>query len=752
MLLLYIVTIFVSAILLFLIQPLFANLVLPLLGGSPAVWNTATMFYQTVLLLGYIYAHIVKNKLSLKWQAIVHTVVILLPLVVLPIAVPSGWSPPTDSTPVLWMVGLLAVSVALPFFVLSTTSSLTQSWFARLGTASAKDPYFLYVASNIGSMIGLLGYPLLMQPLLRLREQSALWSIGYGVLAVLLLTTTWATWRRVRGAGTDALEAADVSPDVASAAPGGLRRLRWVLLAFVPSSLMLSVTTYISTDITPVPLLWVIPLALYLLTFIFVFARKQLLPPALMRTGMQVILILSATMLISQIDASPWLLIPLHLLAFFLITMTCHGQLAGDRPAARHLTEFYLWMSVGGALGGIFNALIAPAVFTSIAEYPLVLGLAALLVGLHATTRDELRRWLKPDLAFAAMLALGLSAAFLAAQQLPGGGGRLVTLGALALAGSLCFIFSNRGTRYGLGMAAVFVTGLLWSDQVAKPGLADDGAERRLTMRRSFFGINHVYAVDSFGTHVLLHGSTVHGGQYLAPERQCDPFSYYSRSNSLGHLFETRDKSLAQANIGVVGLGTGALAGYAQPGQRWTFYEIDPDVKAIAEDPKLFSYLSACAPQSKIVLGDARLQLAREIAQQPYDVLIMDAYSSDAIPIHLITKEAMQLYQSRLSADGLLIFHVSNRYFKLQPILANLAQETGMVGLRTARADFEKIDPNQPAAPAASGTTLAEWVVLARSPAQLADLARSPRWEPLKADASKPIWTDDFASLLGAFR
>jgi hypothetical protein len=757
MLPLFIITIFVSAVLLFLVQPLFANLILPLLGGSPAVWNTATMFYQTVLLLGYVYAHIVKTKLNPKAQAIVHTLVVLSPLVVLPIAVPSGWTPPTEGTPILWLVALLTAAVALPFFVLSTTSSLTQAWYARIGgTAKSQDPYFLYVASNIGSMIGLLGYPLLMQPNLRLQTQSWLWSAGYAVLAVLLLATTWTTWSKARGAQS---AQADTAVDPAFK-PTWFKRVRWVLLAFVPSSLMLSVTTYISTDITPVPLLWVIPLGLYLLTFILVFAKRQLLPQALVRFMMQALLVLLAVVIIFDLRViPPQLLIPLHMMAFFVITMACHGQLSADRPHPAYLTEFYLWMSIGGALGGIMNGLIAPMVFSRVIEYALVLSLPALLIGLKGVTRDSLRKYLRGDLAFGALIALGMSAAIAIALQLDGGLKRIMMISAVAVAGLLCTLLGTRALRYGVGMAALFLTGLLWSDSTSTFSMTE-GAQKRLDQRRSFFGVNATYHLQDNDMNVLVHGTTIHGVQFRDPAKRCEPLLYYSPKNPIGSIFETGKARASGANIGVVGLGNGTLAAYAKPGQRWTFYEIDPDVKTMAEDPRQFTYLSECSKNNKIVLGDARLQLARETDAPKYDVLILDAYSSDAIPLHLITKEAMALYKSRLADDGVLVFHITNRHFDLQPVLGNLAVETGLVAL-TSNRELDKRwwtpgsgPDGDPAfrADLSTGLSVSHWVLLAKNREALQGLDASPVWQPLPPAPDKPLWTDDFASLLSVFK
>ncbi len=385
LLIVYATTIFLTASLLFVVQPMFARMVLPLLGGSPAVWNTCLVFYQAALLAGYLYSHATTSWLGVRRQAALHVGLVLLPLLLLPIGIPSGWTPPAAASPIPWLLALLAVAVGLPFFVVSTTSPLLQKWFAGTGHPSAGDPYFLYAASNLGSMLGLLGYPVLLEPRLRLAEQSRLWSGGYLLLLVFTLACAVLLWR---------------SPVPALADPSrerltGLaarRRLRWVLLALVPSSLMLSVTTFISADVEAIPLLWVIPLAIYLLTFVLVFARRPLVPHALVVRVLPIALLALVVVLVKRANQPLLLIMGLHLGAFFVAAMVCHGELARDRPPPAHLTEFYLWLSVGGVLGGVFNALVAPLVFDSVAEYPLTVVLACLL-GSHRGFVTADARW-----------------------------------------------------------------------------------------------------------------------------------------------------------------------------------------------------------------------------------------------------------------------------------------------------------------------------------------------------------------------
>jgi hypothetical protein len=616
--------------------------------------------------------------------------------------------------------------------VLSTTSSLIQAWLARSSHTSAQNPYFLYVASNVGSMIGLLAYPLLLQPLLRLQTQSWFWSAGYGVLAALLLLSTWMALRNTRPAQstqtqTDAHAHADKAETI-----GWVRRLRWVLLAFVPSSLMLSVTNYISTDITPVPLLWVIPLALYLLTFILVFANKRLFAPATVRMAFMVLLVLLTASLMATLHEPLWLVLPLHILTFFVAALMCHGMLADDRPSAGRLTEFYLWMSVGGALGGTFNAMVAPLVFTTVAEYPIVLAVAALLM--LPWSSKQTGNALTRDVVFALVLMAVVGGALLVIPNFSFTTLPVLTASVIALAGLVCLIWSQRVARFAFGMAAVLAVGTLWSGAIRKP----------IAVARSFFGVNRVTFDRSLNAYALTHGTTVHGKQFRTAELQCTPMSYYYRTGPIGQAFLLNEAAWQGARIAVVGLGAGGLGAYAQPQQAWTFFEIDPEVAALASNPNYFTYLSKCAPQSKLVLGDARLTLA----QQPtagFDVIIMDAYSSDAIPLHLITREALHMYQSRLAEGGVLVFHVSNRYFNLAPVLANLAADSGWVSLRNLDLAVSEAD-------AKSGKSPSEWVVMARSPQDLATFAADQRWKPLLPNPAAPLWTDDFASLLPVLR
>ncbi|MBC8163325.1 MAG: fused MFS/spermidine synthase [Roseiflexaceae bacterium] len=718
---LFTLTMFLSAMLLFVVQPLFARLVLPLLGGSPAVWNTAQVFFQVALLLGYLYAHALRLWLRPRAQVLVHGTLLLLPLLVLPIAVPAGWQPPTASNPIPWLLAALAVAVGLPFFVISTSSPLLQSWFSRTSHSSAHDPYFLYAASNIGSMLGLLGYPFLIEPQLRLVEQSWVWSLGYGALVALVLLCGVVVWRSSANAPSPRAAAATLP---ATPPLVWRRRLRWVALAAVPSSLLLSVTTYLSSNIAPFPLLWVVPLALYLLTYVLVFAKRPPLSQQVMQRVLPFVLTPLVICLAAALIDPIWLLFPLNLAAFFVATMVCHGELANDRPAATHLTEFYLWMSVGGAVGGLLTGLVAPLVFDQVLEYPLALVLLVLLL------------W-RPDRYILRDVTLGLSVLVLSLVLIAGG----VLLGVqdrtllivlmVGVPGLVALAFWRWPLRYAVALAGLLGLGLITQSF---------STANRYT-ERSFFGINQVLAQDELM--LLRHGTITHGAQALDPARRREPLLYYHRSGPLGQLFDAWTKPGAGQRVAVVGLGVGATTCYAQPDQQWTLYEIDPVVERIARDERFFSYLRDCAPTAPVVLGDARLKLA-EAPDAAYDLIVLDAYSSDAIPIHLITREALQLYRAKLAPDGVLIFHISNRYLDLRPVLAQLAQDLGMSGL---------VQTYRPATGTASREhTASMWAVLTNNPADQGTLRSDPRWQPLDDGSPAPLWTDDFHSVLDVFK
>ena len=718
--------------LLFVVQPMFAKMVLPSLGGTPATWITCMLFFQAALLAGYAYSHWSTRWLGPRRQAGTHLLALLVPLVSLPIGLPRDLGSPVER-PLWWLLGALTVAVGLPFLAVSTTAPLLQRWFAGTAHAQARDPYFLYRASNLGSAVALLGYPALVEPNLTLGVQGRWWAWGYGLLMVLVLGCAVALWRTPAGRGQLPRAAAD-RPERAPPAPTepltARRRLRWVAWAFLPSSLMLGVTTYITTDIAAVPLLWVVPLALYLLTFVVAFSRSSLPWFWLMVILQPLVLLELVFLLLVGVTEPVGLLLALHLVALAVTGLVCHGQLARDRPPTRHLTEFYLWVAVGGALGGVFNGLLAPVVFDSVVEYPLAIVLACFLRPAPAEDDPDdepsrSSRRLDIDLP----LALGtLTLVALWVAHALGVGrvtARAAVFGAALLA---CLFFAGRRVRLGLAVAAVVLVGTL------------PIAEQTDTLYRdrTFFGVVHVVE-DEGGYHRLIHGNITHGAQSTDPKRRREPLTYFHRTGPIGQALTELPGHLRD-RVALVGLGAGSLACYGEAGQRWTFYEIDPAVERVARDPRLFTYLRDCPPATDVVLGDARLSLERA-PDRAFGVVVIDAFTSDAIPVHLITRQALDLYLDKLVDGGVLAVHITNRYVDLRPVLADLARDAGLSGL--VRRDVAVTTEEQDA-----GKSGSVWVLMARRPADLDPMNGDRRWEPLAGGREGRVWTDDFSNVV----
>ena len=729
---LYAITILLNALLLFLVQPMIAKMLLPYLGGTPSVWNTCMVFFQAMLLGGYGYAHVTTKWLRPKQQVMLHLALLAGASLVFPIAISEAALQSLDdgAQPVAWLLGQLLLTVGLPFFMLSTGGPLLQHWFSKTDHPTAKDPYFLYGASNLGSLAALLGYPLLIEPALRLKQQSAIWAGGY---ALLVATIAGCAFYRWRFAGREAAGAPAAEREAAAAEPlTARRRLRWVALAFAPSSLMLGVTTFLSTDISPIPLLWVLPLALYLVTFILAFAQRQWLAMREVNRALPIFTLLLAFPILLEMHRPVWLIAPLHLVLFFLFAMSCHRQLAEDRPHTQHLTEFYLWLSVGGVLGGLFNSLIAPTLFRTVIEYPIAIVIALMLrPNPRPGTGGPRDRWL--DVALPAALVAVIVGLLLGLPKLGVSPARSsILLVGLAMAAAVSFL--ARPLRF-----ALFYGGMLWiSITFVSSQLRDYGNTQHI--ERNFFGVLRVSEDRSGLFRQIYHGNTLHGRQYLDPARKCEPLSYYHRQGPLGEVFAALGDTPASPNVAVVGLGTGATACYAGPGQQWTFYEIDPAVVRIAETPAWFTYLSNCAGQPvRTVLGDARLQL-RHAPDRHYGLIVLDAFSSDAIPTHLLTRQAFDLYLSKLADGGRIVLHASNHYLDLRAVIGNLAADAGLAGRIQAR-------PHAPT-DAEIGLDASTWIVLARTEAQLGTLAAAERWKPLPTKPAGGVWMDDFSNIL----
>jgi hypothetical protein len=735
---LFSITLFLSAALLFSVQPMIARMLLPLLGGVPSVWNTCMVFFQAMLLGGYAYAHFSSTRLSLSGQMAAHFCLLILTALALPFGVSErlvqSLSP--DANPVLWLLGALLLVVGLPFFVVASTGPLLQKWFSRTGQASSNDPYFLYSASNLGSLLALLAYPVLLEPHLRLRQQSWLWTGGYLALALgILACAVMACIRRSDGAvANSVLTEAESDKRTQPAAQTEMRplrqRIRWLVFALVPSSLTLGVTSYLATDIASIPLLWIVPLSLYLLSFVLVFARRQILPMTWLQWLLPIGALGVAFQILTRGTHPVWLVILIHLLFLFLAAMVCHGRLAEERPAPEHLTAFYLWISLGGVLGGAFNALVAPQVFNTVMEYPL----AIVLVCLLRPARERARRI---SLDFALPLLLGIFTAALALlipfTELKSVNVRnAVIVGLPAIA---CFTFVDRPVRFGLGLAGILAGGWCY--------LGPHG--KTVHVGRNFFGVSRVTLGQGGTFRYFVHGNTLHGAQFVEANRQCEPLAYYHRSGPLAEVFNCYQKSPAAPRVAVVGLGAGATACYSRAAEDWTFYEIDPAVVRIAWNTNYFSYLRHCAKTDvRVILGDARLRL-RQAPARHYGLIVLDAFSSDAIPVHLLTGEALDLYLSKLADNGLLAFHISNRYLDLEPVLADLAQDAKLISRHWD-------DWNVSLEEAANGKETSHWVVMARQQANLGPLLKTAQWLRLEGRSPPQIWTDDFSNLLGVFK
>ena len=741
-------TLFVSAGFLFLVEPMVGKIILPLLGGTPAVWNTCIMFFQAMLLAGYGYAHLTSKYLSFRRQLALHGILLLLACVMLPVGINRAWILPATN-PIATVLILLSFSVSLPFFVLSSSAPLLQKWFAQTGHPSAKDPYFLYSASNLGSVLALLAYPTIMEPSLTIKAQSILWAAGYGLFAILTLTCAVLTKKSFSVCFPEDAPRRDTQEILGTPAhciddaplPTLRQRLSWLALAFIPSSLMLGVTTFFTTDIAAIPLFWIVPLTIYLLTFIITFARTT---PVLHRIMIRLLppgIILLLFYIFSSIDPPVWFNFLIHLSTFFIAAMVCHGELARSRPSTRHLTEFYLIMSLGGVLGGVFNALIAPVAFSDVAEYPIALCLAALFIPAISPriARVTIKTWLL-DIGYA--ILLGLLTVWLVTKwpiwefdlesvssYLGMKHDTLHTTITFAIPALLCYAvaFVKRPVRFGLAVAAFALACTFyadWGGEVVHKG-------------RSFFGVLTVYNDTSGKYRSFLHGTTLHGKQSLDPETRLEPLTYFHRQGPVGQLLTEFSGEKAKKNVAVLGLGIGTLAAYGEKGQDFTFYEIDPAVKDIAANPVYFTFLQNCEATYRIVLGDGRLKI-EEAGNKGYGLIILDAFSSDAIPVHLLTREALHLYLTKLEDTGIIVFNITNGYLSAEPLLESLAKDAGLAALLQDDGYDKSI-----------GKFGSKWVIMSRSADNFGNLRYDDRWQILEGWKSVPVWTDDFSNILG---
>lgn len=692
---LYALSIFVSAFLLFQIQPMIARYILPWFGGTPAVWSTVQLFFQVFLTGGYAYAAWLIGRVPARRRAWLHTAILAASLLVVlilgllwpsPIMPDSGWKPLSVDTPFVDIFKLLFVAVGLPYFLLSTNSPLMQAWFSR--SLLGRSPYWLYALSNIGSLLGLLAYPFLIEPGLTLKAQGWAWTGGY-VLFVLL--AGYGTFRSSR-----AMTEAQAAPEVAESAPATVKPSRqlqglWLLLSAIASTMLLATTSQITQEVAPIPFLWVLPLAIYLLSFILTFSSERWYNRALFG-----VLMLAATAAFAwalvDTQAHFAALIAAYSFTLFVCTMICNGELYRLRPDPAHLTRFYLMTSIGGALGGVAVSLVAPLIFKGYWELPISFGLTwalvlALFMARNATNRALRIRFISNVLAGATVL--------------------------------LVSAFSLYALVGGKTSGAVFE-------------------------ERNFYGVvrvKEVYPDDSeWRGYNMAHGITIHGLQFSAPDKRRLPTAYFAKESGIGLALLNHPKYGHAMRVGILGLGIGTLAAYGQPGDVYRFYEINPIMKELAEGQGgYFSFMKDSAAQTTIVLGDARISLERELAagqRQNFDMLVLDTFSSDSIPVHLVTKEAFALYLQQLAPDGVLAAHISNRHLDLVPVFWQLSKFYHLsMALISTPGDNRMVFPSN-------------WVFLARDPALLKIPAIAGRATPLDHYSTKiPLWTDDFSNL-----
>ena len=732
----YTTAVFLSALLLFGVQPMFTRMVLPQLGGSPSVWSVAMVFFQSMLLAGYAYAHVLASLHNRHAAVVIHLVLLLAAALTLPLAIAHGWgNPPVSAAAPIWLLGLFGLSIGLPFFALAANNPLLQAWFVRTGHRDAHDPYFLYAASNVGSFLALLSYPLLFEPIFTLHAQNRIWSIGFAVLIVLIAACSLLMLR------VPARMARKTKRSRSEAKPGWPTIGHWVFIAAVPSGLLVAVTAYISTDIAAAPMLWAIPLSLYLLTWVLVFQRQPLIPHRIALLLQPFAIAGIVALVVFAIRLGLFLNIAGHLLAFFFIALACHGELARTRPQARHLTTFYLALAFGGMVGGLFSGLVAPYVFSSVAEYPI---LAVLAVLCRPFSQHSSRTPLPPPLGevvnnwfWPVTVAIGIFLIYLSYDgfRFDDTDPHLTIIVLVLAAASIALMRDPPKSAFAVALA--FAT--VWLFPV-------DGTD--IQTLRSFFGVHKIYESDDGRFRILKHGSTIHGAEMIETESgepvagRPQPITYYHSKSAMSRVIEAvRVRKAGPLRVGVIGLGSGSLACHIAPNETWRFFEIDPTIVAIARDPDHFSFLSSCAPTVPIVLGDARLTFAQE-PDHVYDLIIVDAYSSDAIPVHLATAEAMAIYKSKLAPQGVVMMHISNRHLELRSVVEGIAAANGLKTWIWSRDREETDDANY--------IFSSDVAISAENVSDLGTLGRDQFWVLTPPNPAVRTWTDDYSNIAGA--
>ena len=748
---LYALCIFLGAFLLFQVQLIIGKYLLPWFGGSAAVWTTCMLFFQILLVAGYSYAHLLGTRLKQVHQSRLHTALLAMALVLVailgtkwtsPITPATAWKPDPQGSPAWQLAILLALAIGLPFFVLSSTGPLMQRWFSR--NFGKQSPYRLYSLSNMGSLLGLITYPFFFERFLRIDQQAWIWSALFSLL--LLALGTIAILRLNTGLdrlNADAVELFLTGCEDEVPRAGFLRILRWGSFAACASAMLLATTNLMCQQVAVIPLLWVLPLSLYLLSFVICFDNDRWLRRELYQVFFVLSASLALTMALWNVDASIKVQVVCLSLALLSLCLVCHGELAHLRPRVQDLTSFYLTIAIGGAIGGGFVGIVAPLIFRSFAEYYICLFACGVLVVLSLLLDKS--SWLHRSPAWAPWLFV-LVAAFLPGSGLlvPTPLWLLIPYNPLyrAITGTVAVatLFSLIARRQRLARPAwVFASVLSLLVVVSYAAYAQFGTGRTSWRTRNFFGVKEVAL---YGKQLnLINGRISHGAQWIAAERRDEPTMYYDRASGIGRLIQgyPRRGAFGQANlrVGVIGLGVGTLAAYGRAGDYFRFYEIDPEVIQLSEgESPRFTFIRDSAAKVDIVAGDARLSLEREVARgqlQQFDILAVDAFSSDAIPVHLVTREALQLYLRQLRGpDAVLAFHISNRCIDLKPVLLGLSREQGLSS-------------------GVAQTKTSEWILLAKTPEMLNLKDLTPIISPLKARPAL-LWTDNFSNLVQVLR
>ncbi len=754
--------VFLSAFLLFLVQPMIGKMFLPWVGGSSAAWNSCMFFFQALLLAGYGYTHLSIGRLGVKKQSFLQFPLMLLALLFLPFIYSNATPVPED--PSLWLLTQLFKTIGLPFFIVAGIAPLIQVWFANTGHERAASPFFLYAASNTGSLFALLAYPTLIEPSFDLAGQARIWTAGY-VLLIVLMASCFARVKQTQPPlpDEDQSEARQETAEV----PIPLRTvLFWVAAAFVPSSLLLAVTQYVTTDLVPVPMFWIIPLMIYLVTFIVAFSEK-LAPRALTYSRISLLIILSFLSLYLFVEINYfWFSVMVHLSTLFCVAMFCHCAIAESKPAVKYLTSYYLWISLGGVLGGFFNSLVAPLIFSDYLEYPLLIVLSCLIIDRYNNSRPETEgenagRTFLPGIV-SALIGFYVFAViiYFANLNLPEQLFHLATyfgydINAPGLKAFLEFIGRNHGQirQSAFALAAIVPSFVLvkryrvsFAPLVAVVLLMifvyNIGQHKIIKRYRNFFGVKKIFFDTEANLRHLAHGSTVHGKQSFKDALREEPLTYYHRRGPLGDLFALPMFGKDNLKVAIIGLGVGSMAAYSRSGNEFVFYELDPQVVEIAQRTGIFSYLKDFSHNCRVEIGDGRLKIM-QAAPKYFDMIIIDAFSSDAVPIHLLTVEAMQVYLDRLKDNGMIAVHISNRYLNLQPNLQALAKVHDLHQTFIADNYFAHDDP------ANYERSTAEYAIFTRDQGIVNYLARvsGDTWAPIKDWPDFRAWTDSHSSI-----